>query len=72
MAKPKYNQGDLVQYHRNQWSPERHLCVIIEVFKEDGIFFYEALWFKRMAKARYNIKDLDDDEHMTLVVRGQQ
>ena len=70
MEKPLYNQGDLLQYHRITWGP-RHLFVITDVFEEDGETFYKTLWIEGGEKRANNIKDLDNDEFVTLVVRGQ-
>ena len=70
MTKPKYNQGDLVQYQRINWAP-RHLFVITDVFEEDDETFYKTLWIEGGEKRANNIKDLDNDEFITLVVRGQ-
>ena len=70
MIKHKYNQGDLVQYQRINWAP-RHLFVITDVFEEDDETFYKTLWIEGGEKRANNIKDLDNDEFVTLVVRGQ-
>ena len=71
MRKPKYNQGDLVQYHRIKWGL-RHLFVITDVFeKDDDETYYKILWIAGGERNATNIKDLDNDEFITLVVRGQ-
>jgi len=70
MTKPKYNQGDLVQYHRIKCDP-RHLFVITDVFEDDDETYYKILWIEGGERNATNIKDLDNDEFITLVVRGQ-
>ena len=70
MIKHKYNQGDLVQYQRINWAP-RHLFVITDVFEEDDETYYKTLWIEGGEKRANNIKDLDNDEFVTLVARGQ-
>jgi len=70
MEKPKYNQGDLVQYHRIKCDP-RHLFVITDVFEDDDETYYKILWIEGGERNATNIKDLDNDEFITLVVRGQ-
>ena len=70
MEKHKYNQGDLVQYHRIKCDP-RHLFVITDVFEDDDETYYKILWIEGGERNATNIKDLDNDEFITLVVRGQ-
>ena len=70
MDKPLYNQGDLVQYQRINCAP-RHLFVITDVFEDDDETYYKILWIAGGERNATNIKDLDNDEFITLVVRGQ-
>ena len=70
MTKHQYNQGDLLQYQRINWAP-RHLFVITDVFEEDDETYYKTMWIEGGEKRANNIKDLDNDEFITLVARGQ-
>ena len=73
----QYNQGDMIQY-RQRWTEGGRqvtdLGVITEVF-EDGQktprSLYTVIWFPRVEKEYYYIKDLDNNEQVSLVTRGQ-
>ena len=75
--KHQYNQGDMIQY-RQRWidggQQVTDLGVITEVF-EDGQktprSLYTVIWFPRVEKEYYYIKDLDNNEQVSLVVRAQ-
>ena len=75
--KHKYNQGDMIQY-RQRWidggQQVTDLGVITKVY-EDGQktprSLYTVIWFPRVEKEYYYIKDLDNNEQVSLVVRAQ-
>ena len=67
--KPKYNQGDIVQYTYNDGN--RDLLVIIEVFEHLGGLRYAVHWLADNAKGRCKINTLDDNLSVTLLARGQ-
>ena len=75
--KHQYNQGDMIQY-RQRWidggQQVTDLGVITEVY-EDGQktprSLYTVIWFPRVEKEYYYIKDLDNNEQVSLVVKAQ-
>ena len=75
--KNQYNQGDMIQY-RQRWidggQQVTDLGVITEVY-EDGQktprSLYTVIWFPRVEKEYYYIKDLDNNEQVSLVTRAQ-
>ena len=74
--KHQYNQGDMIQY-RQRWidggQQVTDLGVITEVY-EDGQktprSLYTVIWFPRVEKEYYYIKDLDNNEQVSLVTRA--
>ena len=68
MRKPKYNQGDIVQYTYSDGSKE--LLVITEVFESMGGLRYAVHWLG--GQWMLKISTLDDNLNVTLLARGQQ
>ena len=77
MMNHQYNQGDMIQY-RQRWidggQQVTDLGVITEVY-EDGQkaprSLYTVIWFPRVEKEYYYIKDLDNNGQVSLVVKAQ-
>jgi len=69
MAKPKYNQGDIVQFTHPE-SAKKDLLVIIEVFEGVTGLRYLIRWLADNAKGRCKINTLDDEPAVRLVARG--
>ena len=75
--KHQYNQGDMIRWS-DRWHDEGVRCsylgVITEVF-EDGQktarSLYTVTWFPRTEKEYYFIKDLDNNEQVSVVVKAQ-
>ena len=72
MKKPQYNQGDLLQFQRSR-DRKPQLFVITEVYTNSrGAMYYKAIWVAKGEKEVYDIGDLDDSMHVTLIARGQR
>jgi hypothetical protein len=72
MKKPQYNQGDLLQFQRSR-DRKPQLFVITEVYTNSrGAMYYKTVWVEKGEKDIYDIGDLDDSMHVTLIARGQR
>jgi len=71
MEKPLYNQGDLLQFQRSR-DRKPQLFVITEVYTNSRYPYYKAIWVAKGEKEVYDIGDLDDSQHVTLIARGQR
>ena len=70
MRKPQYNQGDLLQFQRSR-DRKPQLFVITEVFTNSlAAMYYKTIWVAKGEKEVYDIGDLDDSRHVTLVARS--
>ena len=75
--KHQYNQGDMIRW-RDRWADNGvktgYLGVITGLF-EDGdnnrYSVYTVTWFPRTEKEYYYIKDLENNEQVSLVVKAQ-
>ena len=75
--KHQYNQGDMIRW-RDRWGDNGvktgYLGVITGLF-EDGdnnrYSVYTVTWFPRTEKEYYYIKDLENNEQVSLVVKAQ-
>jgi hypothetical protein len=77
MKKHQYNQGDLLQFQRSR-DRKPQLFVITDVFTKPrdartsshDAMCYKAVWVAKGEKEVYDIGDLDDSRHVTLVARS--
>ena len=75
--KHQYNQGDMIRWS-DRWADNGvktgYLGVITGLF-EDGdnnrYSVYTVTWFPRTEKEYYYIKDLENNEQVSLVVKAQ-
>ena len=71
MKKPKYNQGDLLQFQRSR-DRKPQLFVITEVFTKPALdaMYYNAVWINKGEKEVYSIGTLDNSNFVSLVARA--
>ena len=75
--KYQYNQGDMIRW-RDRWADNgvkgTHLGVITGLF-EDGQktarSLYTVVWFPEAKEEFYYIKDLENNEQVSVVVKAQ-
>ena len=75
--KYQYNQGDMIQW-RDRWADNgvkgTHLGVITGVFEDrnnDRYSLYTVTWFPETKEEFYYIKDLENNEQVSVVVKAQ-
>ena len=77
MEKHQYNQGDMIRWS-DRWHDEGVRCsylgVITELYENednDRYSLYTVTWFPEAREEFYYIKDLDDNEKVSVVVKAQ-
>ena len=75
--KHQYNQGDMIQWS-DRWADNgvkrTYLGVITGLFEDEDnnhYSIYTVIWFPRAEKEYYYIKNLDDNEQVSVVVKAQ-